>query len=199
MRGRGEDIVEITDWVEAACRRLRVDVIQALEGRKSLTAAELRQLKAVMGLVERCGVTKVSHVVRDGGDDVRIPARFLEAYELLVDRVYGPSGMQGLGNEVQIHGLGRGSWRVSSGKSETRNGAIPKKNLSGRSVVKNATAFEFKRKVDARLGRLAHEIELWLENGGEGVVGAVGCRTCGKMNSRDWRFCPFCGGNNESE
>ena len=193
--------------VEGDCERLRARAAElnreaglvGLGERGPFTLEELEDLRALSRLGEVIGRRPGGggRVVQldegEDGDVLRMPRRFTEVYGLLWDKAYGPRGMQGLGNPNSIPGVGKAETRVSTGKTSTRAGAIPKKLKSRRNVVKNVEAFEFKRKMDARLAIIARDIKLFLDGSRE-EIRMDQCGRCGKMVSRGWKYCAYCSG-----
>lgn len=139
-----------------------------------------------------------------------IPDNLVTAYEALWIKTYGSgAGYIGDPNALVPTGAGGNQMKMAgSGERVYRGVAKSKPGGSGgrRSIIKDERAFNFKRKIDKRMRRLASEIDEWMRSTkvagvdiseGEGGVsgGAPRCGGCHKFIDREWRFCASCGGD----
>lgn len=200
----GEDIQRLIDEVREYRRRLaRVggdDGYEPLSQAEHERMAQLGDLARELGIIE----TRVA-IVRDleADGEARLPEKIVRVYGLLWDMAYGPRSAQGMGDEnagLARDGVGKGrQLRVaSSGEAVYRSGAVTRRDKSKRNVVRDREAFEFKRRIDARLSRMAKEVQLFLDGSRDAVVlsGTSPC-SCGKMCLNEWSYCAHCGARRE--
>lgn len=134
-----------------------------------------------------------------------IPEALVTAYDVLWVKSYGtdaafigdPNSLtRGVGGKA----VGKGNqMRMSSSDEKlARAGASGKGGGAGsrKSIIKDERAFEFKRKMDKRMRRMAVEIDHWLRFSApmdKGSEDSLKCSGCKRYCERDWRFCARCG------
>ena len=140
-----------------------------------------------------------------------IPDGLVTAYEALWIKTYGSgAGYIGDPNALVPQGAGGNQMKMSGSDERVHRGVAkgkPGGNASRMSIIKDEKAFNFKRKIDKRMRRLASEIDEWMRStkvagvdisegaGGEVSGGAPRCGGCHKFIDREWRFCASCGGD----
>lgn len=153
---------------------------------------------------------------REGGNYVvrhrqegHIPENLVTAYEALWILSYGSgAGYIGDPNALVPTGAGGNQSKMKSSDERVYRGVAKgggKGRGSTRSVIRDERAFEFKRKMDKRMRRMASEIDEWLKvkkladkgvedmEGLDGVSGAAVCDGCKRYMERDWKYCARCG------
>ena len=140
-----------------------------------------------------------------------IPDGLVTAYEALWIKTYGSgAGYIGDPNSLTPDKAGGNQMKMSGSDERVHRGVAkgkPGGNASRRSIIKDEKAFNFKRKIDKRMRRLASEIDEWMRSTkvagvdiseAQGEVsggGAPRCGGCHKFIDREWRFCASCGGD----
>lgn len=137
-----------------------------------------------------------------------IPDGLVTAYEALWIKTYGSgAGYIGDPNSLTPDKAGGNQMKMSGSDERVHRGVAKGRaggNASRKSIIKDERAFNFKRKIDKRMRRLASEIDEWMRSTkvagvevGEGGAGdgAPRCGGCHKFIDREWRFCASCGGD----
>lgn len=137
-----------------------------------------------------------------------VDERLVTAYEALWIKTYG-SGAGYIGDPNALTPVGAGGNQMKMADSGERvyrgvakGGAVA--GRSRRSIIKDEHAFNFKRKIDKRMRRLATEIDEYMRTvripgggGGEGSEGeessVARCMGCQCFMEDSWRFCARCG------
>lgn len=145
-----------------------------------------------------------------------IPDNLVTAYEALWVKTYGSDAafmgdpnaltkIEGKGESKRgVVGKGNPMRMKDSSERVYRSGATPPKGRgSGKSIIKDESAFEFKRKMDKRMRRMASEIDQWIRKGklvevkrdtvSDGEGSGHKCPGCKRYAEVDWRFCARCG------
>lgn len=126
-----------------------------------------------------------------------VPDPLVQAYEALWIKCYGSEAVV-IGDPSVIRGVGKGNQMRMKDSDErvTRSGANGGGDRGGsrRSIIKDERTFEFKRKIDKRIRRLAKEIDSYMRGmrAGEDEEGRR-CWSCQKFMEEGWIFCPACG------
>jgi hypothetical protein len=141
-----------------------------------------------------------------------LPEAFMTAYEALHVRSFSDGSgserhpLSGRAAEIErADGKGKDLWRTSSGQVSSIGSRRVGGGGSGKTVGKTSKflgderAWEFKRKIDKRLRRMAKEILAELDSRGSHAGGAERglhrrcAGKCGKLGDSDWLFCARCG------
>lgn len=198
-----------------------VEVQKVLDQHSMAFARVIRARKKLLELIDRRGREGSGGGGSGGGggnyvvrhrQEGHVDEKLVTAYEALWIKTYGsgagyigdpnalvPTGAGG--NQSKMSGSGE---RVYRGVAKSKGGGL---GASRRSIIKDERAFDFKRKMDKRMRRMASEIDEWLRStnvsgvdiktGGRGRggerEGSVRCGDCQCFVERDWRFCARCG------
>ena len=148
-----------------------------------------------------------AHYVIKHRQEGHIPDNLVTMYEALWIKTYGSgAGYIGDPNSLTPDKAG-GNQMKMSGSNERVHRGVAKAGKSGnaarKTIIKDERAFEFKRKMDKRMRRMATEIEDWIRSskvmgvevaeGGSGEVSVPRCECCQSFVDREWRFCARCG------
>lgn len=148
-----------------------------------------------------------AHYVIKHRQEGHIPDNLVTMYEALWIKTYGSgAGYIGDPNSLTPDKAG-GNQMKMGGSGERVHRGVAKAGKSGnaarKTIIKDERAFEFKRKMDKRMRRMASEIEEWIRSskvmgvevaeGGSGEVSVPRCEGCQSFVDREWRFCARCG------
>ena len=210
MKRRMLDMLADANHLLSRAKLLRMafegELNRVAEGELKLTDAELEELQSLskkytQRLEALGGVVKVVQPVealvaahRDG----QLPDKMREAYELLYCRSYGTGALY-LGDvTAEKIASANSSWAVKSDKTPHRSGATRGKSPTAhkRNIVQDAGAYDFKRRVDKKLSRIATEIRQWLAGEQSMLAGGarrLTCPKCGRIADMTWKVCPIDG------
>ena len=166
-----------------------------LEELQSLSKAHTRALEALGGVVK---VVQPVEALIAAHRDGQLPEKMREAYELLYCRSYGTGALYlGDVNAEKVESA-NSSWAVKGGaKAPHRSGATRGKSPTAhkRNIVQDAAAYDFKRRVDKKLSRIATEIRQWLAGEQSMFADArrLTCPKCGRIADISWKVCPIDG------
>lgn len=161
------------------------------------------------GRAERGGGNYVVKHRQEGHVDERL----VTAYEALWIKTYGSgAGYIGDPNALVPKGAGGNQMKMADSGERVYRGVAKGGAVAGRSrrsIIKDEHAFNFKRKIDKRMRRLATEIDEYMRTvripggsgsgpgGGEGSEGeessVARCTGCQCFMEDSWRFCARCG------
>lgn len=148
-----------------------------------------------------------AHYVIKHKQEGHIPDNLVTMYEALWIKTYGSgAGYIGDPNSLTPDKAG-GNQMKMSGSNERVHRGVAKAGKSGnaarKTIIKDERAFEFKRKMDKRMRRMATEIEEWIRSSkvmgvevaesGSCEVSVPRCEGCQSFVDREWRFCARCG------
>lgn len=144
-----------------------------------------------------------------------VDERLVTAYEALWIKTYGSgAGYIGDPNALTPVGAGGNQMKMADSGERVYRGVAKGGAAAGRSrrsIIKDEHAFNFKRKIDKRMRRLATEIDEYMRTvripggsgsgpgggGGEGSEGeessVARCMGCQCFMEDSWRFCARCG------
>ena len=149
-----------------------------------------------------------SHYVIKHKQEGHIPENLVTMYEALWVKTYGSAaGYIGDPNSLTPEKAGGNQMKMGGSDERVHRGVARSKagggNAARKAIIKDERAFEFKRKMDKRMRRMASEIEEWIRSskvmgvdvieGGSGEVSVPRCEGCQSFVDREWRFCARCG------
>lgn len=186
--------VEEVQWILAEYPRAFARVIQGRKKLVSILAGE-----RVGG-----GDGTANYVVRHRQEG-HVDEKLVTAYEALWIKTYGSgAGYIGDPNALVPQGAGGNQFKMGNSGERVYRGVAKGGGGSGsrRSIIKDEKAFNFKRKMDKRMRRMAAEINEFMvsskvSGAGRELVEAGGgapcCSGCKRFIERGWRFCASCG------
>lgn len=174
---------------------------RVIQGRKKLVSI-------LAGVGERVGGEGTANYVVRHRQEGHVDEKLVTAYEALWIKTYGSgAGYIGDPNALVPSGAGGNQFKMGGSGERVYRGVAKGGGGSGsrRSIIKDEKAFNFKRKMDKRMRRMASEInefmisskvsgiEIVEAGGGVGGRGAPRCAGCKCFVDREWRFCASCG------
>lgn len=149
-----------------------------------------------------------AHYVIKHKQEGHIPDNLVMMYEALWIKTYGSgAGYIGDPNSLTPDKAGGNQMKMAGSDERVHRGVAKSgragSNAARKTIIKDERAFEFKRKMDKRMRRMASEIEEWIRSskvmgvdvteGGSGEVSVPRCEGCQSFVDREWRFCARCG------
>lgn len=195
-------------------RALEVEEVQRiLEGYSHVFARVIQARRKLAGLLAGAGGSVGSGGGGDGStanyvvrhrQEGHVDEKLVTAYEALWIKTYGSgAGYIGDPNALVPSGAGGNQFKMGGSGERVYRGVAKGGGGSGsrRSIIKDEKAFNFKRKMDKRMRRMASEInEFMISSKVSGIEvveagskGAPRCAGCKCFVDREWRFCASCG------
>lgn len=151
-------------------------------------------LKRYEELLKQIGVVTERRLVRSDPEDSwgQLPAVLRESYLILHETAYGTRALR-----INDSTRAKVSRQSVTSDGQTRHIGPPAASRSStsskRNVIMDQAAWEFKRKMDAKLHRLADQIRQWNTTRQDPKRGFVLCRECSRVLDSTWKFCANCG------
>lgn len=216
-----ESLTADAEALEAAVRReerrarsLRAmevsEVQQVLTNNSHIFSRVIHARKKLLDLLDSRGkgAGGTAHYAIKHRQEGHIPENLVTMYEALWIKTYGSSAGY-IGDPNSLTPAKAGGNQMKMGGSNERvhrgvaKGGRAGGNASRKTIIKDERAFEFKRKMDKRMRRMAVEIEEWIKSskvmgvdvveGESGEVTVPRCERCQSFIDREWRFCARCG------
>lgn len=141
----------------------------------------------LMEMGDARGVKLIKRTVEEARPEIDTPSLFREAYEKLHLRSYQSASSPSMTSDRGMAVYGK-KGKFASGKPS---------GDSSRAVIRDRRLWEYKRRVDKKLRKLAGEIELQLSGYSGDRTEQKRCTACKKLGEDDWSYCPRCGGKME--